>query len=142
MKVALASVLALVCLGCMQAVAVPGAEVTPDGCLLFSATGQAVAAKEDDALAMAEASLAACVIAKANLLETIKGAMVSSSVSVGDLMFRSQEAELKVQGFLARATVAVMPPEASRLGASPIVVAKAQLKLAPEEYATLEQFVE
>jgi len=141
MKVALAGVLALVCIGCVQ-MAVPGATITDEGCVMFSATGEAVAAKEDDALAMAEARVAACVIAKANLLEKIKGSMITSSASVGDLMFRSQEAELEVRGFLARATVSVEDEPATRLGTSPIVTAKATLVLSEEEYAALQDYVE
>lgn len=140
MKVALAGVLALVCIGCAQ-MAVPGATITDEG-IEFSATGEAVAAKEDDALAMAEAKVAACVVAKANLLEKIKGAMITSSASVGDLMFRSQEAELEVRGYLARATVTVEDAPDTRLGTSPIVTAKATLVLSEEEYAALQDYVE
>ena len=141
MKVALAGVLALVCIGCVT-MAVPGATITDDGCVMFSADGQAVATKEDDALAMAEARLAAAVIAKANLLEKVKGAMVSSSVAVGDLMFRSQEAEVKVQGFLSRATVTYAAAPDTRLGTSPVVTATASLVLSQEEMLSLEDYVE
>jgi hypothetical protein len=141
MKVALAGVLALVCIGCVQ-MTVPGATMTEDGCVMFSADGQAVAAKEDDALAGAEARLAAAVVAKANLLEKIKGAMVTSSASVGDLMFRSQEAELEVAGFLSRATVTYAAAPDTRLGTSPVVTATASLVLTPEELASLEKYVE
>ena len=141
MKVALAGVLALVCIGCVQ-MSVPGATITDDGCVMFSAEGQAVASKEDDALAMAEARVAAAVVAKANLLEAVKGAMLTSSASVGDLMFRSQEAELEVQGFLSRSTVTYAAPPATRLGTSPVVTAVATLVLSPEEYANLAAYVE
>ena len=141
MKVALAGVLALVCIGCVQ-MAVPGATINEDGCVVFSAEGQAVAAKEDDALAMAEAKVAAAVVAKANLLEKVKGAMLTSNVSVGDLMFRSQEAELEVRGFLSRATVSYKEPPATRLGTSPVVTAVAELVLTPEEMANLDEYVE
>ena len=141
MKVALAGVLALVCIGCVQ-MAVPGATITDDGCVMFSADGEAVAAKADDALAMAEAKVAAGVVAKANLLEKIKGALITSSASVGDLMFRSQEAELEVQGYLARATVTYKAEEATRLAPSLIVKATATLVLSPEEYAAVQDYVE
>ena len=141
MKVALAGVLALVCIGCMT-MAVPGATVTDDGCIMFSADGEAVAAKEEDELSKAEARLAATVIAKANLLEKIKGAMVTKSESVGDLMFRSQEAELKVMGFLSRATVTIAGEPTTRLGATSVVKATASLTLSPDEMGTLEKYVE
>jgi hypothetical protein len=141
MKVALAGVLALVCIGCTSMM-VPGATLTDDGCIMFSADGQAVAAKEDDALAMAEARLAAAVVAKANLLEKIKGAMVSSSASTGDLMFRDQEAQVKVMGFLSRATVTYQEPPATRLATTPIVTATASLTLSQEDYCQLQKFVE
>lgn len=141
MKVALAGVLALVCIGCVT-MAVPGATITEDGAVMFSATGEAVAAKEDDALAAAEARLAAAVVAKANLLEKIKGAMITSSASVGDLMFRDQEAQLKVMGWLSRATVEYETPAPTKLGTSPIVKATASLTLSQEEYLVMQKYVE
>ena len=141
LKLGMVGVLAVLCVGCAATV-VPGATTDKAGRSVFSARGQAIAAKEDDPVARAEAEVAAAVIAKANLLELVKGAHVESGVSVGDLMLKSQEAKVEVEGFLSRATVVVEPAAASRLGSSPIVTATATLVLDCEDLANLDAYVE
>ncbi|NLW51537.1 MAG: hypothetical protein GXY85_11960 [Candidatus Brocadiaceae bacterium] len=132
MKLVWAGVLALVCVGCMQT----------HHKVVFTAEGEAVKTKQDDPLAEAEARVAASVIAKANLLEKVKGGMVTGTASVGDLMFRSQEAEVRVSGFLSRADVTFQKKQDTQLSPSPIVRATATLELTCEEYARLRDFVE
>ncbi len=89
---------------------VPGAEVTEDGAIIFSASGQSVATQLDP-LSVAKAELAAETVAKANLLEAVKGALVSSNVKVEGLVLTSQSAEKAVQGWLARAVVEIVAEE-------------------------------
>jgi hypothetical protein len=113
-----------------------------NGMVSFSATGKSVVAKEGDPLSEVEAEVAAVAMAKAGLLELIKGARVGQSVTVGDLMFESQEATVEAMGFLARAEIEVTPPQESRLGTSPYVVATATLRLTKAELAGLAAYIE
>ena len=135
------------------AVIIPGATVTEDGAIVFSAEGQSVA-KVMSPLSVAKAEAAAATIAKANLLEVVKGALVSSSVKVSDMVLAEQAAEKKVYGWLARATIEIIDaPEAvvekTNLPAEPdetpefrIVTAIASLTLAEEDLANFKPFVE
>ena len=84
---------------------IPGSTLTDNGTLLFTAEGQSVAIAEDGATGLARARLAAETIAKANLLEVIKGGQIASSVSVGDMMFESQAVSTKVSGWLGGAVL-------------------------------------
>ena len=120
---------------------VPGAEITEEGCLLFSAEGASPVLKADDAMALLEARVAAAAMAKANLLEKIKGAYIAAEVETEDLAFASQAAGVSVEGILARATLAYEP--ADRTGrAAHIVTAVASLELTEEEFCNLSAYVE
>jgi hypothetical protein len=130
-----AGFLAVLLAGCVHR-AVPGAVMTEEGTYLFEARGQSVIAKADDPLSLLEAELAAATMAKANLLEKVKGAFVTSNVLVGDLMLRSQEAAVIVEGFLSRATVYVEAPS------PPVVTAVAMLELDACELSDLEKYVQ
>jgi hypothetical protein len=141
--------LALVCLvvalvvGCAapSAGVIPGAEMK-DGAVVFSAMGKSVVAKEGDPLSEVEAEVAAITMAKANLLEKIKGARIGGSITVGDLMFESQEATLEMMGYLSRAEIEVMKRAESRLGTPPYVSATASLRLSKADLAAMETYVE
>jgi outer membrane protein W len=131
-------VLAVLLAGCASP-NVPGATVEK-GKIVFKADGTAVAAKEGDPLALEEARLAAATIAKANLLELIKGAFVTSKVTVEGLMLESESAALSTQGFLSRTTIAYgeepkVPPPA-------VVKATATLTLSKKDYMKLKDYVE
>jgi len=138
--VALLSVLALA-VGCQTAPVVPGAK-TVDSCVVFSATGCSVAASESG-LDMEKARVAAAVIAKANLLELIKGAHISASVSVDDLEFAGQEAATMVEGLLARAMITYAATADVPEYEMPVltITATASLALAPAEVALLKAYV-
>lgn len=132
---------------------VPGATVTEDGSLIFSAEGQSIATMESP-ISIAKAKVAAATTAKANLLEVIKGALISSSTKVEDLMLVSQSAEKKVNGWLARATVEIVPleeivVEKTNLPQEPdiepteqVVTAIATLILSQEDLDALKPYVE
>ena len=132
---------------------VPGATVTEDGMIMFTAEGKSVA-ETTDALSVAKAEVAAKVVAKANLLEIVKGALVSSSAKVSNLMLVEQSAEQKVYGWLARTTVEIVEvekpiAEKTNLPVDPvaepktqIVTAIATLTLSEEDFANFEPFVE
>jgi len=123
--------LAVVLVGC--APVVPGAEVSK-GVVTFSAEGTAVAT-DDSELALEQAKVAAVVIAKANLLEKIRGAVIGQKASTADIQFQGQEAEAALRGFLSRATVEVKPtPETKVPPTSLKVTAVATLKLSVKEY--------
>jgi hypothetical protein len=115
--------------------------VSEDGCIVFQGTGESVVAKEGDPLSIVEAKVAATVMAKADLLGKIKGAYMTSSVTVGDLMFASQEATEAVQGFIGRAEVEIEMVDMGRMPSNR-VIATATLTLAPEDLANLEAYVE
>jgi len=127
--------------GCQTAPVVPGAR-TVDSKIVFCATGTSVAASTSD-LDIEKARVAAAVIAKANLLELIKGAQVSASASVEGLEFQGQEAATMVEGLLARAVISYLPtPEVPEYEEPKLTVtAKATLALSPEEVAVLKAYV-
>ena len=127
--------------GCQTAPVVPGAE-TVGSKVVFSATGSSVAASENG-LDIEKARVAAAVIAKANLLELIKGAHISSSVSVDDLEFASQEAATMVEGLLARARISYATTEEVPEYEKPAltITATASLALQPSEVAFLKAYV-
>jgi len=100
--VAVLGLAALMASGCVGTV--PGADVK-GGAVVFSAEAVSVVVKQGDPLSLLEAQEAAGLMAKAKLLEKVKGQFISSAVKVGDLMFESQEATAATQGFLSRATV-------------------------------------
>lgn len=132
--------------GCAQPEAQPepwrvtGADMTEDGIAVFSAKGEAPVVETEDPVVLAKARLAAATIAKANLLEKVKGAVVTGNVTVGDLMFQNQAASTMVRGYLARASVVI--EETPRGVAPDIVIATATLNLSPDDYADLAQYVE
>jgi hypothetical protein len=142
-KLALACVVVGLLVGCAAPGAghIPGAKVE-NGLVTFSAVGKSVVAKEGDPLSEVEAEVAAVTMAKAGLLELIKGARIGESITVGDLMFESQEASLEAMGFLARAEIEVMPRAESRLGTPPYVMAKASLTLMKSELAGMAAYIE
>ena len=132
----------------VAAKAVPGASLTKDGTLLFTAQGQSIAKADTGALGVARARLAAETVAKANLLEVVKGGLISSTVSVGDMMFQSQRATSVVNGWLAGVTVEIssLASEQSRLpDAKPVdqvITATASLELSEEALKNLKDYVE
>jgi hypothetical protein len=124
-----------------------GAQVTENGTFLFSATGQSVA-DSTDPVSIAKAEIAAATIAKANLLESIKGALISNSVTVNNLMLESQTATATVQGWLSRANVTItrvkptptnLPVEKSPME---IITAVAALEVSEADVENLNQFAE
>ncbi len=138
-SLALIGVSMLLLVGCVAMPAVPGATVE-DGMVIFKGEGMSVVAKEGDPLSLVEAKTAAAVMAKADLLETIKGAFVSNRSEVRDLMFESQQAMVVVEGFLARSVVTY---EEQARGVEPMVVkAKATLTLSCAQIAMLEKYAE
>ncbi len=124
-------------LGCMTP-KVPGAETATRGTVTFSASASSVVAKQGDPLAMLEAREAAETMALANLLKKIKGAYVTSEVTVGDLMFSSQEATTRVDGFLARADVELVPSEPDKT----VVTARATLTIPRSHLKSLDEYAE
>ncbi len=139
-KAIVGSLLALTLMvsGCMTMV-VPGAEVA-GGNVVFTAVGSAALVKADDPMALVEARTAAAAIARAELLAKIKGTAIESTVQVKDLTFASQEAELQVDGMLARTEVNYAPMERTGQMAM-IVTAEARLTLSCAEYYRLCEYV-
>lgn len=127
---------------------IPGSTLTQTGTLMFTAQGQSVAVAEDGALGVAKAQLAAETIAKANLLEVLKGALISSSVTVGDMEFQSQAVSATVSGWLGGVILETSSSanEQSRLpDAEPVdqmITAKATLELSSEAWKNLKDYVE
>ena len=127
---------------------IPGGNVNEQGLLVFTAQGQSVAKAGEGAMGLAKARIAAETIAKANLLEVVKGALITGSVTVGDMEFESQAVSAQVNGWLSGAEVTTTIPDTmqSRLpGAKPVdqlVTATATLKLSPEALKNLKEFVE
>ena len=127
---------------------IPGSVLTDNGTLLFTAEGQSVAKAVDGAEGQTKARMAAETIAKANLLELIKGGMISSSVSVGDMMFESQTVTSTVSGWLGGAVVdtEVTAEEKSNLpDAKPIdeiVTATATMEISISAWEDLQDYVE
>jgi hypothetical protein len=132
-----AVILSLALLGC-KTTTVPGGKVTPEGTVVFSATGSSIVAREDDALALLEARTAAETIAEAELLKKVKGAFINSKVTVGDLMFSSQEASTHVEGYLSRAEISYTKQEPE----GQVVTATATLELSRKELDSLARYVE
>jgi hypothetical protein len=132
----------------MAAKEIPGSTLTEDGTLLFTAEGQSVAVAEDGAMGLAKARMAAEAIAKANLLEKIKGGLISSSVTVGDMMFQSQTVSTKVNGWLGGAvlkTETTSDEESNLPDAEPvdqIVTAQASLEISLSAWNDLQEYVE
>ena len=127
---------------------VPGANVNEQGLLVFTAQGQSVAKAGEGAMGIAKARIAAETIAKANLLEVVKGALITGSVTVGDMAFESQAVSAQVNGWLSGAEVKTSVPDTmqSRLpGAKPVdqlITSTATLKLSPAALKNLREFVE
>ena len=124
-------VLSVVAIGCKSQM-VPGAEVK-GGCVKFMAEASSPILKADDAMAIVEAQTAAMAMAKANLLEKIKGAYITSHVQVKDLAFASEGAMVSTDGMLARISVECKPIERTGPMAM-IVTAVASLNLTMEQY--------
>lgn len=133
-KAILASLLVLgvVMIGC-QRMMVPGAEVTKSGNIMFKAEACSPIMKADDPMAMVEAQTAAAAMAKANLLEKIKGAYITSKVAVKDLSFASEGAMVDVDGMLARINIEYKPLERTGPMAM-IVTAVASLEMTKAQY--------
>lgn len=115
------------------------------GNYVFSASAEAVASEPGDAANLAQARLAAAVNAKAALLEKIKGAKISSSATVADLMFKDQDAASMTRGWLSRAEVTYETKEADRLGdvdQEGIIAATASLTLSRAELRKLSKYVD
>lgn len=127
---------------------IPGSTLTADGTLLFEANGQSVAEAEDGAAGLAKARMAAETIAKANLLEIIKGGLISSSISVGDMMFQSQQVSSEVSGWLGGVvlnTESTKEKESHLPDAEPvdqIVTATASLEISLSAWKNLQEYVE
>jgi len=113
----------------------------------FTATGVSVG-DPSDSLSMAKAEVAATTIAKANLLEKLKGSVLSNEVSVTDLKFTSQAAKLTVTGWLNRADVVIIEEEEEPSNLpkvtedSVIVTAVASLKVTYAELNALSEHIE
>jgi hypothetical protein len=129
-------------------VVVPGAVITEDGTLLFTASGESVAKAEDGALGVVKAKAAAAVVAKTNLLEVLKGAVLGGSTTVADLMFTSQSASSAVDGWLAGVVIesTVKAERKSNLpGAKEkdqIITVKASLEVSGKGWEALKRSVE
>jgi hypothetical protein len=132
----------------LAAESIPGSTLTKNGTLLFKAEGQSVAIAGDGAIGVAKARLAAETIAKANLLELLKGALISSSVTVGDMMFQSQVVSTTVSGWLGGVVLETSSTEnvQSRLpNAKPvdqIITSKASLEISKDAWKNLQDYVE
>ncbi len=132
----------------MAAKSVPGSVLTQNGTLLFAAQGQSVAMAEDGALGVAKARVAAETIAKVNLLEILKGALISSSVRVGDMEFESQTVTATVSGWLGGVVLETSSTaeDQSRLpdaeATDETVTCKASLEISEKAWANLQDYVE
>ncbi len=127
---------------------IPGSKLTQDGTLLFTAKGQSVAKPEDGVMGLTKARIAAETIAKANLLEVLKGGQITSSVTVGDMVFQSQQATSTVNGWLGGAVVETETtsvresnlPDAEAVDR--VVTAKASLEISAAALKNLQDYVE
>jgi hypothetical protein len=117
--------------GCAQMM-VSGADVK-GGTVTFKAQATTSIQKEDDPMAMVEAQTAAAAMAKANLLEKIKGAEIMSHTQVKDLAFAAQETMVRAEGTLARVDVTYLPMERTGPNAR-TVTAVATLTMTTEQY--------
>lgn len=115
---------------------IPGAVVSDDGKITFSATGKSAITDIDDPLAKIKAEAAAATTAKANLLELVKGARISSDIVIADLMYQSSTTKATVMGWLSRATITITE-SAGRLASGAIVEALASITLDKDTIANL-----
>ena len=136
-----AGLLAICLVGCAGP-QVPGADVTETGAVVFSATGKSVVEEVGDAYSTIKAEAAAETMAKANLLGKIAGVSLSQGITVGDLLFESQEAQTAVAGWLARATVTFAETEAGLGPADPTIIATATLAISASEVDDLELYAD
>lgn len=124
-----------------------GATKTDDGLFMFSATGQSVA-NMSDPMSIVKAEVAAATTAKANLLEELKGALVSGSTKVSNLTLDSQTATTAVSGWISRIETVTSSTEPKmsnlpqQLPESQIITATAMLKLTKKEIKDISKFVE
>lgn len=127
---------------------IPGSTLTENGTLLFTAEGQSVANAEEGAEGVAKARMASETIAKANLLEIIKGGMITSSISVREMMFDSQSVSSQVSGWLGGAVLKTVTSEETRSNlpdAEPvdqIVTSTATLEISIDAWENLQDYVE
>lgn len=146
----MAAIAALTFTGC--ATVQEPVETTPEApaptSVTFTSEGVSVA-DPSDALSVAKAEITAATIAKANLLEKLKGSVLSNNVKVSDLMFVSQEAELSVYGWLNNVTVEIVeeePPAPTNLPVespeSVVVTATATVEVSMEDLEDLSDYVE
>lgn len=132
----------------MAAKAIPGSTHTENGTLLFTAEGQSVAAAEDGFMGIIKARLTAETIAKANLLEKVKGGLITSSVTVNDMKFQSHTANTQVNGWLGGAvleTSTTSEDESNLPDAEPvdtIVTTEASLEISISAWNDLREYVE
>ncbi|MHC5034198.1 MAG: hypothetical protein ACYTFZ_04100 [Planctomycetota bacterium] len=139
-RLVIAGLLAVVLTGCVTVV--PGAEITERGTIVFWAQGQSIVAKEDDPFSRLEAEMAAAAVAKANLLAKVKGELITGNVQVGDLMLKSQEVAVMVEGFLGRANIEIVDAGLTRMPKPVVVTAIAALEMAPADLARLGEYAQ
>ena len=135
----------------VEVIAVPGAEVI-NGSVVFEGIGMSAVTDLESPLGMVKAKAAAAAIARANLLEVVKGAEISSGITVKEMAYESSSVESKVHGWLSRAKISYIEEEEegreTRLGEkeAKVVKAKATLtlergdlkQLLPETYSIAE----
>jgi hypothetical protein len=130
------------------ALEIPGSTLTEKGTLLFKAEGQSVAKADDGAEGIAKARMASETIAKANLLETIKGGLINSSISVSEMAFESQTVTSKVSGWLGGVVLSTETSQEERSNlpdAKPvdqIVTSIASLEISLSAWEDLQDYVE
>jgi hypothetical protein len=127
---------------------IPGSTLTENGTLLFKAEGQSVAKAGDGAEGLAKARMAAETIAKANLLEVIKGGLITSSITVSEMMFESQMVSSQVSGWLGGAVLATETSEEEKSNLpdaeviDQIVTSTASLEISIDAWEDLQDYVE
>ena len=131
--------LAALTAGCAP-IRVPGAEVTEHGTYVFRGTGTSPVAKTGDDLSILEARIAADVMARADLLQSIQGATVEGEVTVDDLMFEGQSASSIVEGTLSRVLVTYEDEESIAEATS--VTAIAELELTRKQLRKLDRYAQ
>lgn len=113
----------------------------------FTAEGSSVA-DPTDALSIAKAEVAAATVAKTNLLEKLKGSVLSSNAKVADLMFVSQLAESSVYGWLNKASIEIVEQEAvptklpAEMAEEVVITAIASVEIPIEDLEDLSDYVE
>ncbi len=115
---------------------IPGADVSDDGAITFSASGKSAIGDIDDPLARIKAEAAAATTARSNLLKLIKGAKISADTTVADLMYESSTTKSTVMGWLSRAKIS-LTESTGRLAPGAIVEAIATLTLDKDTLANL-----